>query len=237
VLFDEVKQFDDGKAKRVRDDLDDIERRIRAPILNAAQVCLIDAAALSELHLAHASLLAQNADTRTELLTQRELHAQNYLDYALIRINTYSYICRADSNRSSSESLSGDGMAGPKESTTAAAVKARMAAAKQHAADVTPTKPLSPKPPPVVELISVYCPKCGLGFLHKKTTTGKAVGGFGGAAAGAAIGAQIGIAAGPLGAFAGTIPGAILGAMFGTSKGSKLDRATCERCKTAFDVP
>lgn len=128
-------------------------------------------------------------------------------------------------------------MAEPTGKTAVRARKPRLTAAKQHAVDVAAIKPPSVKTTPVVELVSVYCPKCGHGFLHKKTATGKTVGGAGGAAAGAVLGAKIGIAAGPLGAFAGTIPGAILGAIFGKSKGGKLDRATCGRCKTAFDVP
>lgn len=128
-------------------------------------------------------------------------------------------------------------MAEPTRKTAATARRPGPVAAKQPAVDVTPRRPPSAKASPVVELVSVYCPKCGRGFLHKKTATGKTVGGVGGAAAGAALGAKIGIAAGPLGAFAGTIPGAILGAIFGKSKGGKLDRATCGQCKTAFDVP
>jgi hypothetical protein len=93
------------------------------------------------------------------------------------------------------------------------------------------------KPPPVVDLIPVYCPKCGHHFLHKKVVSGKTIGGASGAAAGATLGAQIGIAAGPLGAFAGTIPGAVVGAVVGMWVGSKRDRVSCGRCKTAFRLP
>lgn len=63
VLLDEVEQLKDGKAKRIRDDLNGIERRVGPPVLDATQVGLVDAAALAEHHLAHAGLLAQIADT------------------------------------------------------------------------------------------------------------------------------------------------------------------------------
>ncbi|MEY8689669.1 MAG: hypothetical protein AB9M53_07300 [Leptothrix sp. (in: b-proteobacteria)] len=85
--------------------------------------------------------------------------------------------------------------------------------------------------------VQVYCPKCGHGFNHLPTSSGKTVGGLSGAAAGALMGAKFGIAGGPLGAIAGTVPGAILGGLFGTSWGAKNDRAKCEKCKTEFSPP
>jgi ribosomal protein S27AE len=90
---------------------------------------------------------------------------------------------------------------------------------------------------PLRETVRVFCPKCGNGFSHQRTSAGKAAGGISGAAAGAAIGAKFGIAGGPLGAIAGTIPGAILGALFGSNKGSVLDQAKCPKCSTSFDAP
>ena len=90
----------------------------------------------------------------------------------------------------------------------------------------------------VTELVSIYCPKCGHSFTHPKSSTGKTVGGWGGAGAGACLGAQIGIVGGPLGAIAGTIPGAILGAIFGAKAGrSVADDPTCPKCAVKFEVP
>jgi len=128
-------------------------------------------------------------------------------------------------------------MSDAKKTATKSPAPSRFEAAKKAAVDVT-VKPKAPaKVQPVVELISVFCPKCGHGFTHEQSNSGKTVGGLSGAMAGAALGAKIGIAAGPLGAFAGTIPGALLGAVFGSSKGSQLDQAKCPKCKTAFDLP
>lgn len=83
----------------------------------------------------------------------------------------------------------------------------------------------------------VYCPSCGFGFKHEVNSTGKIIGGGGGAAAGATLGAKIGIVAGPLGAIAGTVPGAILGAIFGASAGNNLDKPQCPKCSTKFSMP
>lgn len=92
-------------------------------------------------------------------------------------------------------------------------------------------------PEPVIELIAVFCPKCGTAITHERTATGRKVALFGGAAAGALIGAKVGIVAGPFGAMAGTVPGALLGAIFGRSAGGTLDRVVCKRCHTAFELP
>jgi hypothetical protein len=90
---------------------------------------------------------------------------------------------------------------------------------------------------PTIDLVEIFCPKCGHKFTHQKMVGRKATGGLGGAVAGAALGAKIGIVAGPLGAFAGTIPGAFFGAMFGSSAGSKLGRPKCKKCGTSFQAP
>ena len=89
-----------------------------------------------------------------------------------------------------------------------------------------------------IELLSVYCPACGLGFTHEKKIAGKTIGALSGAGAGALIGAKIGIVGGPLGAMAGTIPGAIFGAMFGGKTGRSLsDDPRCPKCEVKFIAP
>lgn len=117
-------------------------------------------------------------------------------------------------------------------SVTRALTEAKGAAAATRAAEKNRREAT-----PLIELVNVYCPKCGNKFTHARRVGGKTAGGISGAAAGAALGAKIGIAAGPLGAFARTVPGAIAGAFFGSSKGGKLDRPKCDKCGTAFDMP
>lgn len=90
----------------------------------------------------------------------------------------------------------------------------------------------------VTELFSIYCPGCGYGFTHKKSSTGKTVGFLGGAALGAKVGAGIGIVGGPIGAIAGTVPGAIFGALFGNRMGRSIgDDPKCPKCNTKFALP
>jgi hypothetical protein len=93
------------------------------------------------------------------------------------------------------------------------------------------------KHPDVIEIVELFCPKCGHKFGHVVRHGGRNTGALGGAAAGAAAGAKFGIAAGPLGAIAGTIPGAVIGAFVGMSKGAKVDQPKCSACGTTFEMP
>jgi uncharacterized protein YcfJ len=89
----------------------------------------------------------------------------------------------------------------------------------------------------IVDLVELYCQKCGNKFTHVVRHIGRNTGTMGGAAAGAAAGAKVGIAAGPLGAMAATIPGAILGAIAGNAQGNKSDQPVCKQCGTSFAIP
>jgi len=68
VFFDLLEEFEHGQAERICYDLNGIQRWIRLPILNSAQIGLVKAALFPELYLTQAGLLAQRADTRAKLL-------------------------------------------------------------------------------------------------------------------------------------------------------------------------
>jgi hypothetical protein len=83
----------------------------------------------------------------------------------------------------------------------------------------------------------LYCPSCGLSFLHNPKKKGKVIGIIIGIGTGLYYGGQIGIAGGPLGAIAGTIPGAIIGGYIGNKSGNMFDKPKCLKCKTSFEFP
>lgn len=63
-----VEQLEHSQTKRVGYDFNGVQRRVGVPVLDPAQVGLIEATLFTELDLAHASLLTQRANTKAELL-------------------------------------------------------------------------------------------------------------------------------------------------------------------------
>jgi len=92
-----AKQLKHGQAKRIGNHFEGIDRGIRLSPLYPAQIRLVEAALLTKLDLAQTDVQAQVTDTGSKLLGEgrvgwRWLHTHNCLTYALIHINTNSYI-------------------------------------------------------------------------------------------------------------------------------------------------
>jgi hypothetical protein len=86
-----MPQLVDRQPQCIRDDLHRIERRVRLPTLQAAQISLIEAAALPKFDLAQTGLDTQLSNAPAKALSEGFLHPRNYPRYALNHINTNSY--------------------------------------------------------------------------------------------------------------------------------------------------
>ena len=86
-----IKEVKHCQPQCIGNDLYSINRRIRPPILNPAQVRLVEAAPFPELDLAQASLNALCAYAFAKLFGKLRSHIANCPRYALIHINTNSY--------------------------------------------------------------------------------------------------------------------------------------------------
>lgn len=91
LLLNMIEQFEDVHAKRVGDNFDGVERRIRISGLNSTQVGLIEPTLFPKDNLAHTCRKPQRAHAGTKLLSQCFFHTGEYLGYALIHIHTNSY--------------------------------------------------------------------------------------------------------------------------------------------------
>lgn len=92
MLLDPIKEIEDGQPKCVGNHLDGVQSRVRSAVLDAAQIGLVEAAALAELHLAQPGLDAELAHADAKYLRKRGVHGRDSLGYALNHINTNSYI-------------------------------------------------------------------------------------------------------------------------------------------------
>ena len=87
-----VEKIEHSYPKSFGNDFQRIQRRVCSPVLDSAEVGLVEAALLPEHDLTQPCLLSQGADHFSKMLAKGLLHGQNYLGYALIHINTNSYI-------------------------------------------------------------------------------------------------------------------------------------------------
>ena len=90
-FLDGFKHLKDGYPKAIGDDLHRIQCRVRLPSLNATQVRLVETASFAKFHLAKAPHVTHVTHVFAELLGQG-LHPSDSQRYALIHINTNSYI-------------------------------------------------------------------------------------------------------------------------------------------------
>lgn len=91
MLLDLFEQLKQGQPQGVGDNLHSVECGIGLTTLKTAEVGLVEATLFTKDSLAHTSSLAQCAHTGAKLESKRGLHPEEYLRYALNRINTNSH--------------------------------------------------------------------------------------------------------------------------------------------------
>jgi hypothetical protein len=84
--LDLLPELVNRQAKRIRDYLHRIERWVRLPALQSAQVRLIEAAALPKFNLAQSRLDAKLSNASAEALGESLFHPKEYPGYALRKV-------------------------------------------------------------------------------------------------------------------------------------------------------